>query len=269
MRRAGRGELGCVTDQRGRRAGPRIACSALAAGALVTGLASCAVSVSVGGLQHRTASYTVASRVTTLVVTDQAGDIHITGGSSSSISVTEHISFRGTAPATTHRTADGTLSLDSNCPAAETCSVRYGITAPRATIVRITDHAGDVTADSLNGPVTVHVSAGRISLSSVAGPVDAATSAGSISGQLLSSDHASLHVSAGAIDVSFSAPAAAITATTDVGAITLRVPGNVQYDVTANATVGNVHVTVPRSLSAARRITANTKTGSITIKPSA
>jgi hypothetical protein len=236
------------------------------AGALMIGLAGCAVSI--GGLQLRTNGYTI-SRVTTLVVTDQAGDVSITGGSSDATSVTEHISFHGTAPATTHRTAAGTLSLDSTCPVAETCTVRYSITTPRSTTVRVTDGAGAVTLGSLRGPVTVHVDAGRISLSSLAGPVDVTTSAGSIRGQHLSSASASLHVSAGGIDVTFAAPATAITATTDVGAITLRVPGTVQYDVTASATVGNVHVAVSRGSSAAHRITASTRTGSITIEPSA
>jgi hypothetical protein len=236
------------------------------AGAFVIGLACCAVSI--GGLQHRTKSYTI-SRVTTLVVTDQAGDVNIAGGSSDVISVTEQISFHGTAPATTHRTAGGTLSLDSNCPVAETCTVRYGITAPRATTIRVTDGAGTVTLGSLGGPVTVHVDAGRISLSSLDGPVDVTTSAGSISGQHLSSATASLHASAGGINVAFTAPATAITATTDVGAITVRVPRTVPYNVTASATVGDVHVAVSRSSSAPHRITASTKTGSITIEPSA
>jgi Toastrack DUF4097 len=219
-------------------------------------------------LQHRTSSYTIGSRVTTLVVTNQAGDVSVTGGSSDAISVTEHISFRGTAPTTTHRTAAGTLSLHSGCPAAETCTVDYTVTAPRTTTVQVSDEAGNITLASLGGPVTVHVNAGRISLSALAGPVKATSSAGSISGQQLSSASASLHVSAGQIDVAFSAPASAITATSDVGAITVRVPGTVQYNVRADATVGNVDVSVPRSTAASRTITASTKTGSITIEPS-
>jgi Toastrack DUF4097 len=240
---------------------------ALLASALIITLASC--SLSIGKVQHRANSYTIGGRVTTVIVTDQAGDVHITGGSSGTISVTEYISFHGTAPATTHRTAEGILALDSNCPGGETCTVRYRITVPRATAVRVTDGAGDISVGSLGGPVTVHVNAGRISLSSLAGPVDATTNAGSISGQPLSSSTASFHVSAGEIDVTFSAPAASITAITDVGAITVRVPDTVEYNVTASATVGNVHVAVSRSSTAGHRITASTKTGSITIEPAA
>jgi hypothetical protein len=244
----------------------RIASSALAAAILMLGLASCALSI--GGLQHRTNSYTIGSRVTTLVVTDQAGDVAVTGGSSDAISVTEHVSFHGTVPTPTHRTAAGTLNLDSNCPSAETCTVGYTITAPRTTTVRVADGAGSVTLSSLSGPAAAHVKAGNISLDSVAGSVDATSNAGSIRGQHLSSANASLHVSAGQIDVTFSAPAAAITATTDVGAITVRVPDTAQYKVTTSATVGDVHVSVPRSTAASRTITASTKTGSITIEPS-
>lgn len=264
-RRAEHGELDCVTG--GSPRALQIAGPALAAGTLIVGLASCALSV--GGLQHRTNSYTTGRGVTALVVTDQAGDVRVTGGSADSFSVTEHISFHGTAPATTHRTAAGTLTLDSHCPATETCTVGYTVTAPRSTSLRVTDGAGTVTVGSLGGPVTVHLNAGKISLSSLAGPVDASSHAGSIGAQRLTSARASLHVSAGGIEVAFAAPPAAVIAATDVGAITVRVPGTVQYRVTAGATVGKVRVSVPRGTSAARTITASTKTGSITIEPPA
>jgi hypothetical protein len=84
----------------------------------------------------------------------------------------------------------------------------------------------------------------------------------------LSDVSASLHLSAGAVDVTFSAPPTAVTATTDVGAITVRVPNVGQYNVTTRTTLGNVHVSVSRNAAAARAITASTKTGSITIEPS-
>jgi hypothetical protein len=59
------------------------------------------------------------------------GGVHVIGGNSGKVSVTEHISFRHTVPVTTHRTAAGILTLDSNCPALETCSVGYDIGVPR------------------------------------------------------------------------------------------------------------------------------------------
>jgi hypothetical protein len=97
-------------------------------GSLATfALASCYVNVDAGPLQHRTKGYTVTGQVQTLVVNAHVGGVRVTGGDSAKISVTEHISFRHTVPATTHRAAAGTLTLDSNCPAGETCGVAYDI----------------------------------------------------------------------------------------------------------------------------------------------
>lgn len=231
----------------------------------MAGLASCALSI--GSVQHHSTSYTVGSRVTTLTVTNGAGNVRVTGSNSAKIAVTEHVAYHGTAPTTTHHNAAGTLSLHSHCPAAETCKVDYTITVPRTIAVRVNNGAGAVTASSLGGRVTVHVNAGKISLSSLTGPVDATSNAGSIGGRALSSATADLHVSAGHIDVAFASPPTAVTAATDVGAITVRVPTSVQYHVRATATVGNVAVRVSRSTAASRTITATTKTGSITIEP--
>ena len=97
----------------------------------VSALAGCAVDV--GALQHRTSSYSLSGQVRTLVVNAHVGNVHITGSGSGSVSVVERTSFRGTAPSTSHRAAGGTLTLDSSCPALETCSVGYDITVPRAT----------------------------------------------------------------------------------------------------------------------------------------
>jgi hypothetical protein len=121
---------------------------------------------------------------------------------------------------------------------------------------------------SLAGAVTASVNAGKIDLDSVTGPIQATDNAGSITGQRMSSVQATMRVSAGEIDVSFSLPPTAVTATSEVGAVTVRVPGNVPYSVIASATVGDVHVGVTRSTTALHRIIASTRTGSVTIEPS-
>lgn len=179
----------------------------------------------------------------------------------------ERISFRGTTPSTTHRAAAGALTLDSSCPVLETCTVGYDITVPRAMTVRVTSNVGEIRLRSLSGQVTAHTNAGGIDLSSVSGPVDATGHAGSIRGQDVSSPRATSHSSAGMIDVAFSAAPATVTATSVIGSVTLRVPGGVSYNVTANAGVGSTHVGVTRSLTSPHVITAGTRTGWVTIEP--
>ncbi len=238
--------------------------SVLAASAAMVALASCTSDA--GTMRHNTSSYSVG-HVQTLVVNAQVGDVQVTGTSSATVSVTEHVTAGTTAPVTTRRIAAGTLTLTSTCRSTPVCGASYDISVPRATSVRVTDNVGTIRLESLSGPVTARTDAGRIELGSLSGPVEATTHAGWIHGEGMSSAQATLHVSAGEIDVAFSAPPATVAATTDVGAITLRVPGTVPYRVDATATVGSIQVTVTRSPTASRQITASTATGSVTIEP--
>jgi hypothetical protein len=141
-------------------------------------LASC--SVSVGTLQHHTSSYSVAGPLRILVVHAQAGDVRVQGTDSATVSVTYHKTFERTAPAATHTVHAGTLVLDSNCPALESCGVSYDITVPRAMTVQVYDDVGAIRLDSLSGQVTAHTDVGNIDLRSVSGRIDLSSHAGSI-----------------------------------------------------------------------------------------
>ena len=243
----------------------KVAAAALAAGTAAAAVAGCYVDV--GALQHRTRHYSVSAHVQTLVVHAHVGGVHVTGGTSGKVSVTENITFRHAVPVTTHRAGAGTLTLDSQCPSLETCSVGYDITVPRAMTVQVDDNVGTIRLESLSGNVTAHTNVGTINLASVSGPVEATSHTGTIAGQDVSSAHATLGMSVGKIEVTFSAAPASITATASVGSVTLRVPGNVPYAVNAHTSTGSTQVTVSRSAASPHTITATAKTGSITIEP--
>lgn len=254
----------------GRAPRPRGPAGKVAAAALAAGMAAAAVAgcyVDVGALQHRTRHYSVSAHVQTLVVHAHVGGVHVTGGTSGKVSVTENITFRHAVPVTTHRAGAGTLTLDSQCPSLETCSVGYDITVPRAMTVQVDDNVGTIRLESLSGNVTAHTNVGTINLASVSGPVEATSHTGTIAGQDVSSAHATLGMSVGKIEVTFSAAPASITATASVGSVTLRVPGNVPYAVNAHTSTGSTQVTVSRSAASPHTITATAKTGSITIEP--
>ena len=78
---------------------------------------------------------------------------------------------------------------------------------------------------------------------------------------------ATLRTNAGAIGVTFSAAPATLVATASVGSNTIRLPRGVRYAVSASATVGSTHVTVPRASSSAHMVTARTRAGSVTVRP--
>ena len=81
----------------------------------------------------------------------------------------------------------------------------------------------------------------------------------------MSSARVTLSMSAGRIDVTFSAPPVSLTATNIAGPVSLRVPGGVPYAVRAHASVGSTRVSVTRSPASPHVITASTTTGTVTI----
>lgn len=250
------------------RARRRAALAAAVACGLAMPLLTGACSVSVGPLQHRTSSYSVAGPLSELVVRAHVGSVHVTGGApGSKVTVTEHMTFRKTAPVTTHRTAAHVLTLGSTCPSLESCGVSYDIAVPRTAAVRVTNSVGTIRLESLSGQVTAGTSAGTIELHSVSGPIAATGSAGSIVGDDVSSGRATVKISTGQIKITFSAPPATVSATTSAGLIQLRMPGNVGYAVDASTTVGKINIGVQRSAASPHVITARATTGSITIEP--
>jgi hypothetical protein len=247
------------------RTAMRLAAAALAGGVAVPVLAGCYVDV--GALQHRTRSYPVPGPVQALVVNAHVGGVHVTGGASGKVLVTEHLVFRHAAPATTHGISARTLTLNSSCPARETCSVSYDITVPRATALRITDNVGTIRLASLSGKVIAHTNAGNIELGSVSGPIEVTGHAGSILGRAVSSPRSTLRLSAGRIDVTFSVPPATASAIATAGTVWLRVPGTVPYAIHASTSVGSLRVGVTRSAASPHAITARVTTGSVIIEP--
>ena len=115
--------------------------------------------------------------------------------------------------------------------------------------------------------VTVSAGAGSVTLTSLAGPVSARAGAGLITADGLRSATASLTSNAGAVIASFAAVPRSLTANTNVGPITLTVPGSAVYRIAAHTFVGTTTVTVHRSGSSAHSISARSDLGSISISP--
>jgi hypothetical protein len=246
------------------RGGIRAAVAALTGAVAALTLSGCYVDV--GALEHRTLSYSVSAPVHALVLNARLGNIDVTGGEQSHVSVTERLSFRGPVPQITHRVSGGTLTLAGNCPGSQTCRLDYDIHVPSAIPVKISADAGAIQLNGLAGQVTAHTNAGDISLSALSGAIEVTDHAGSIRGQV-SSAHAALSSTVGGIDVSFFTAPAALTARTTVGSVTLHVPGDVSYAIDAHSSVGSTRISVRAASASPHSITARTGTGSVTIEP--
>jgi len=148
------------------------------------------------------------------------------------------------------RTLSGTtLTLSYTCAVELTCGISYTVAVPQGVAVRVSAGAGAITLTSLSGPVSAQTSAGLITA------VD------------LRAADASLKSNAGGIIATWSVPPRSLHASTDVGAITLTVPGSVAYKISTHTFVGTSAITVRRSASSPYAIAASSDVGSVSISP--
>jgi DUF4097 and DUF4098 domain-containing protein YvlB len=215
-----------------------------------TATASARPGLSVPGTHQATSRYQITAPVSTVVIVSHVGNVTVTGGSGPDVSVTQQAYYTRTAPATTRTVSGNTLTVTYDCRAQVVCGVAYTLAVPRSVEVRVTARAGAVRLTGLAGRVTAKADAGNI------------TATG------LTSASASLTTRVGGVSASFTAAPSTVQASTNVGIITVRVPGTASYKVTADARVGKVTISVPQSASSGHAITATTDVGAIIVAPS-
>jgi hypothetical protein len=204
----------------------------------------------VQGGSRTSSTYAVSAPVSTLVVSSGVGAVTITGNQRSTVSVTEQIQFSARPPAMTRTLAGKTLTLGYQCPDESMCSASYDIQVPRGVAVRVSSGVGEIR------------------LSSLAGTVTATSGTGLISAAGLTSRTASFTTNLGEINAVFATAPTTVHATTNLGAINLRVPGTVSYDVNAPpGELGSAIITIPQSSSSRHVIDVVCNMGSLLIGP--
>jgi hypothetical protein len=231
----------------------RLAVGAAIAGAVlasVLALAGCDALGKLGAAHYPAAtSFTVDSRVTTVVIDAGGGSVDVTGGGQSRVDVSQQAAYSTTPPTARHVLSGTTLTLSYTCATELSCSISYTIEVPRAVAVRVAAGAGEVTLTSLSGPATAQTSSGLITAVSLA------------------SAEVSLKSDAGGIIATCSAAPLSLDASTKVGSIALTVPGSVAYKISTRTFVGTSNITVRRSARSPYAISASSDIGSISISP--
>jgi hypothetical protein len=214
-------------------------------------LAGCGTLGQLGAPSHTppAKSFTVSGPVTAVVINGGSGSIDVTGSSRSTVSVSQQVSYSKTPPSVTHSLHGGTLTISYSCPVELVCGVSYDVRVPRGVAATVSAGAGSITLISLSGTVSARAGAGLITA------VD------------LRSAVASFTSNAGGVIATFAAAPRTLTANTNVGPITLTVPGSAAYRIATHTFVGSATVTVRRSGSSAHSISARSDLGSISVSP--
>ena len=215
-------------------------------------LAGCGALGKIGAGSHNPPAtvFTVSARVTAVVINGGSGSIDVTGSSRSTVAASQQLSYSGKPPTVAHALHGTTLTLSYSCPGEVLCGVSYAVQVPAGVAVTVATGTGAVTLTSLAGTVTARADAGLITADDMRSAV------------------ASFKSNAGGVEATFAVAPRTLTATTDVGPITLTVPGSVGYRLSTHTIVGTSTVTVRRSDDAAHSISASSDLGSISVSPS-
>ncbi|AUY51295.1 DUF4097 family beta strand repeat-containing protein [Streptomyces sp. CB01881] len=218
----------------------RVLGAAAITGAVLLGMSGCWAG---DDEQRRDVAYGVSGSVRELVIAGHTGGVTVRGGGGA-VKVSEHQSFHGEAPRSSHELKDGTLTLTYDC---ENCGIGYEVDVPAGTKVRVTAETGGVK------------------LAGLAGEVEATVSTGGVEASGLTSPTALLRTGTGGIEASFATAPGKVEARAQTGGVRLKVPAGDAYAVDASAGTGGVDVTVPRQPGAQHSILARTETGGVTV----
>ncbi|MGC0416551.1 DUF4097 family beta strand repeat-containing protein [Embleya sp. AB8] len=214
--------------------------------ALPLALTACEFNVDTGhDAEKKTTSYDVTQTVKSLKVDSAAGNVKVTEGDVKNVQVTEKQHYDNTAPTTTHNVdGNGQLVLDYNCASKKACFVAYDVTIPRGGAgIDVRTDAGNVTLRDLTGTLNLH------------------TGAGKIDGEGLTSAKVTAQTSAGSIDLTFTKAPTDVSAKTNAGRATVRVPGGTQYATDVSTTVGDTDVKVSRNDQSPNHVKVHTDAG--------
>jgi DUF4097 and DUF4098 domain-containing protein YvlB len=202
-----------------------------------------------GSTEEQT-SYQVDQPVTALVVDARAAAVTIEAGSGP-VSVTERYRYSDTKPATAHKVDGQTLRLtESGCGNDNVrCETEFRVRMPSGSSAQVTAQAGAVRVNGLSGDV--HVT----------------TQAGAVEGTGLSAGTVVVQTQAGAMTLEFAKPPATLQATTQLGAVTIRLPQDTAYAVNVQTDVGSSTVSVREDAGSPHKISVKTHLGAVTVEP--
>jgi DUF4097 and DUF4098 domain-containing protein YvlB len=114
--------------------------------------------------------------------------------------------------------------------------------------------------------VEITTQAGAVSLVDLTGDVMIITDAGAVEGKGLGGDSVSVKTQAGATSLEFTEPPATVEASTELGAISVKVPGGTAYAVDASTEAGGSDVSVQQDPSSPHKLSLRTRVGGIRVE---
>jgi hypothetical protein len=251
------------------------------------------------------ASITITTPVTSVDVQSYGADIHVIGGGTSRVQVTETIFYaptQGPVPKVTDAVSGGRLTLAAPACTEQDCSVGFTLRVPATVSVtavasggnitvsgvagaNLSSGGGNVTATSVSEALTVASEGGDLHLAGIDGPLAAqsgggnmdlegltaaaatiTTDGGDLTAMGMAVPSATLSSGGGNVRVGFATSPDSVIVTTDGGDATVLVPGG-PYALTADSGGGPEVIGIATDPAARVTLNVNSNGGSLVIEP--
>ncbi|MFH8344038.1 DUF4097 family beta strand repeat-containing protein [Streptomyces sp. NPDC018045] len=160
-----------------------------------------------------------------------------------------------------------TLTLRTDCHGISlSCEAAYTVTVPKGAAVDVSSTAGPVSATGLAQPLDLHVKDASAEVEKISGKLGLTVSGGNVSATGITSQEFSATTTNGRVQATFAAPPRKVTASAGNGNVNVTLPkGGETYRVTAKATNGRSHSSVPNTKGSDRSVELKSQNGSVRV----
>lgn len=217
-------------------------------------------------LHTSTESTTLTQPLTRIVFDDMSSsNLTLRPAKGTAVEVTRKLQWRGDKPPVYTETFEGqTLHVSARCEVLR-CSIDYIVELPENTEIQAKVTSGDVDVSGITGPVSVESTSGDVKLTRVKSNITVKATSGDVSTSDLAAAQVDVTATSGDIDLDFAAAPQTVTAHATSGDITILVPSHDAYRVEVKTSSGDQTVSVDRTESAERKISAEATSGDVRI----
>jgi hypothetical protein len=249
-----------------RTTGPRTPAQRLAigVGVLVVLVFIGAGAMSVAGgivIQSKDTTHTFVGALANLRV-NVDGDIAVQTGPANQISVVAHRVWSFQEPTITETRTGTNLSISAACHGVDwgSCGTSVRLVVPVATALTLTSSDGNVSVDAQQGVLNAP---GGTSIPT-SGSLNLTSENGSVSGIGLTAGEVQASSDNGEVTLNFAAPPVSVNASSDNGDVDVFLPrGPASYAVSATTDNGSSSVRVPVNSSSGRHVVATSDNGNV------
>ncbi len=161
----------------------------------------------------------------------------------------------------------GTVLDGMSCLWVGNCGAELTLAVPPGRGVNASAGSGNVSATDLGAPLTLQSGSGDVSIGRVSGRLDLSAGSGDITGTDVSAVTVRASDGSGDVDISFNRAPDQVRINDSSGDITVALPTNVAYAVSASTSSGTPTVGVPTSTSSHHVIVLTDDSGNINVVP--